>query len=176
MRTFKEYVKQNLSRVLSRAVSVILAFYFLTSILFSIFIFLRLQVSPSSCVKCFNITLYFCNYWILPLIALVSSVIISIKASSELNRRGTKPAARIYLYFLLILCYCIIPIFALQYALSELLFQWIPILLIVLWYKPQSKFSHKKIALTLALVLLVIILMPHITVFICYNSILAKAS
>jgi len=48
--------------------------------------------------------------------------------------------------------------------------------LIALWYKPKGRFSHKKVATTLALVLLVSISMPHLTVFVCYNSILTEAS
>lgn len=170
------YVRQDLGNILSKAICVILVFYFLATISLSISTFFRLQVIPTDLVKFSNILLYYCVYCAIPPVALVFSLLICTNSLRELKTKRTKPPALLYLYFLILLCYSIIQFLTQKYVLSEFLYQWIPILLIAIWYKPKGKFSHKKVATTLALVLLVSISMPHLTVFICYNNILAKAS
>lgn len=65
------YLKQNLRNALGDSVSVVLAFYFLASVLLSTSILMRLQIIMPDFSQLLNVLLYYFVYCVMPMVALV---------------------------------------------------------------------------------------------------------
>jgi len=173
----KQFVP-NLTAGLSKAAFLLLILYAVSAVLLSVFIFLRLQVLPTTWVKYANIALYFLNYHIIAFLALawLLSPLFSLKQKNLIKQflLSLSFAAMLVLSYLLLMIVSLFGIVPEYMSLS------IPIVLVFLVYlvqhKPQKRPSKKIVAPILAGALAFILLIPHVTAFACYNSILFQAS
>lgn len=177
MDNLRQQFAPNLTPGLNKVAFLLLILYSTSAVLLSVFIFLRLQVLPASLVKYSNVALYFLNYHIFAFFAL--AWLLSLFFSSR--HQGTIKQILLSLLFgiLLVSFYLLLLLVSLFGILPEYVILPIPIVLVFLVYfvkRPQKRFSKKVIAPVLTVVILLSMLMPHLTAFACYNSILSQAS
>jgi len=146
----------------------IMLLYVSVSVSFSLFMFTRLQILHSEWVKAANAWLYFVNYYG---IAIVAPVLLSLFLFSS------KPACAIFLVFIFEIAGYVFLLFGM---LPDYLAMLIPTLLAIGFcvarYKPQNGLSKRKVLSVACLAISVSALLPHFSAYMCYNSILTRAS
>jgi hypothetical protein len=167
-------MKQKADEKLVKAARYILITYFLASILLSLSIYLRLRAPPSNLVKILNIAAYVCTYYGVPLASL-SWLLYFIFSPFTTMKRTTIKELFIRLLATIV---CVLVFFqVVNWNLPEYSILWVytffVVSIVVLQYKPRIRLSSGKV---LATMLLISILMPNISAFICYEKFLGESS
>jgi len=173
-------MKMKLRRVLQRINNIKFAvfFYLLTSTLLSVTIFLRLEGLSFDIIKYANVSFYFLNYLGGSLVALYYLMSTLIIPKKQVMSKQSLPILKLTLISILVSA--ILILISPYGILPEYISLIIPVLLAyatyIAWLKPRGNHTKIKRASVIALLLIIGILLPYVTVFAFENNVLSQAA
>lgn len=157
--------------------ALIFASYPLLSFMLSFAIFLRLQrILPTEIIKYVSFAIIFLGFLsILAFVVLLSALALPFASKNKRDDRKMQAlfAFPLVSYLLFLVALLIIGISE-YFALSVPII--IPLLIYLVKYKPKENLSRRKVGALLIFTLSISILMPPLTAYACYNTLLSQAS
>jgi hypothetical protein len=155
------------------------AAYFSTSALLSLTIFLRLLVLPSSPTKYADAVLYELNYYVF---SWLGSSVFTFTFLSQVPRIKRLSSEKMNVTFLALLTVCFMAFFILRdVGIPDYYFSTISLIpvvtaLFLVLYGPKIALSRRKVKLFLVLLIMASFVLPPVTAYACYNTILWQES